>query len=299
MDESAKKTESGLALYHPLVSFGYFVAVIAGSLLFVHPIYGGISLLCAFLCSFFINGKGTIKTTILIGLPMLLFISIVNPLFNHRGLTTLFYINDNPITKEAMLYGIVSGIMMFSAVVWFTCYNTVVTSDKFLYVFGKALPSIALVVSMTLSLIPKLIAQIKIIADTQRSLGMDIGSGTIKQRLYAGNRILSILVSWALEDAVVTADSMSARGYGIGKRSSFSIFKFTKRDRNLLIVILFLFIIEIMAYSSGRGTLSFYPSIESLSFDITDIIYYISYTFLGIIPSIIQLKEDRKWKLLK
>ena len=44
--EKALKTESGLSLYHPIVSFGYFVAVIAGTLLFIHPFFVMVSLLC-------------------------------------------------------------------------------------------------------------------------------------------------------------------------------------------------------------------------------------------------------------
>ena len=47
--EKALKTESGLSLYHPFVSFGYFVAVIAGTLLFIHPVFVLLSLISALL----------------------------------------------------------------------------------------------------------------------------------------------------------------------------------------------------------------------------------------------------------
>ena len=194
MAEKGMKTESGLALYHPLVSFGYFVAVIAGTLLFIHPFFSYISLACAIVFSAFVNGKKDLWATLGFGVPMFLFIALANPIFNHRGATILFYIGGNPVTMEAFLYGLVSAGMMFAAVVWFTCYNTVVTSDKFLYVFGRVLPSIALIVSMTLSLIPKLMAQVKVIADSQRTLGLDWKSGTVPERIRAGARILSILV---------------------------------------------------------------------------------------------------------
>ena len=221
MDSEKKlKTESGLSLYHPWVSFIYFAAVIAGTLLFIHPVFVGVSLLCAIFASAMINGRKTVLATLGFGIPMFIFIALANPLFNHRGATILCYLFDNPVTLEAMVYGIVSAGMMFAAVIWFTCYNTVVTSDKFIYIFGRVLPSIALIVSMTLSLIPRLLAQVKVISDSQRSIGLDWKSGSIKQRIRAGARILSILVSWALEDAVITADSMRARGYGQQHRST-------------------------------------------------------------------------------
>ena len=297
--ERSMKTESGLGLYHPLVSFGYFVAVIAGTLLFIHPIFVLISLVCAIFAAALINGKKAFLATLGFGVPMFVFIGLANPLFNHRGATILFYLFDNPVTLEAILYGIVSAGMMFAAVVWFTCYNTVVTSDKFIYIFGRILPSIALIVSMTLSLIPRLMAQVKIIADSQRSVGLDWKSGSLKQRIRSGARVLSILVSWALEDAVITADSMRARGYGQHKRSTFSIFRFGKRDAIMLSVIILLFAAEIFAYVSGRGTMEFYPVTVMPEIDFIDILIYVSYIALGILPTVIQMKEDRKWKQLK
>ena len=255
--EKSMKTESGLSLYHPLVSFGYFAAVIAGTLLFIHPFFVMVSLLCAIFASDMINGKKTFLATLGFGIPMFIFIALANPLFNHRGATILFYLFDNPVTKEAIIYGIVSAGMMFAAVVWFTCYNTIVTSDKFIYIFGRILPSVALIVSMTLSLIPRLMEQIKVIADSQRSIGLDWKSGSISQRVRSGARILSILVSWALEDAVITADSMRARGYGQHKRSTFSIFRFSKKDAKMMAVIILLF------FSSPRGCTGYYQPTAS------------------------------------
>lgn len=297
--ENQRKTESGLALYHPIVSFGYFVAVIAGTLLFINPFFACASLCCAIICSALINGKKTILATLSFGVPMFIMVALANPLFNHHGATFLFYIEDNPVTLESFIYGLVSGVMMFAAVVWFTCYNTVVSSDKFLYIFGKILPSIALIVSMTLSLIPKLLSQVKVIADSQRTLGMDWKSGSAKQRVVSGARILSILVSWALEDAVTTADSMRARGYGQHRRSNFSIFRFGRRDGIILSVIAVLFAAEIYTYASGRGSMIFYPTTVWPEMNFVNILLYGAFFALGILPSVIQLKEDRKWKQLK
>ena len=246
-----------------------------------------------------INGKKTILATLSFGVPMFIMVALANPLFNHHGATFLFYIEDNPVTLESFIYGLVSGGMMFAAVVWFTCYNTVVSSDKFLYIFGKILPSIALIVSMTLSLIPKLLSQVKVIADSQRTLGMDWKSGSAKQRVVSGARILSILVSWALEDAVTTADSMRARGYGQHRRSNFSIFRFGRRDGIMLSVIAVLFAAEIYTYASGRGSMIFYPTTVWPEMNFVNILLYGAFFALGILPSVIQLKEDRKWKQLK
>ena len=44
-------------------------------------------------------------------------------------------------------------------------------------------------------------------------------------------RALSVTVTWALENAVVTADSMKSRGYGLPGRTAFARQRFDGRDR--------------------------------------------------------------------
>ena len=293
MDSEKKlKTESGLSLYHPWVSFIYFAAVIAGTLLFIHPVFVGVSLLCAIFSSVMINGRKTILATLGFGIPMFIFIALANPLFNHRGATILFYLFENPVTLEAIVYGIVSAGMMFAAVIWFTCYNTVVTSDKFIYIFGRILPSVALIVSMTLSLIPRLMEQVKVIADSQRSIGLDWKSGSVKQRIRAGARVLSILVSWALEDAVITADSMKARGYGSGKRTSFAKKKMRPGEILTLCALLLLGTVAVFMgdfWAEYDSAISVAPLGRG----------FVAYCILGAFPALLHVKEGILWRRLR
>ena len=43
------------------------------------------------------------------------------------------------------------------------------------------------------------------------------------------------MVTWSLESAIDTADSMRSRGYGEPGRTAFSIYRFDDRDRGLLL----------------------------------------------------------------
>ena len=88
------------------------------------------------------------------------------------------------------------------------------TSDKFVYLFGRVIPALSLVLSMTLRFVPKFKAQVKIVSSAQRCVGRDVSNGGVLQRARNGLTILSILVTWALENAIETADSMRSRGYG-------------------------------------------------------------------------------------
>ena len=67
----------------------------------------------------------------------------------------------------------------------------------------------------------------------------------------------------------------------------------------MLAIIIFLFAAEIFTYISGRGTMEFYPAMIFPEIDFIDIIIYLLYITLGILPAVIQIKEDMKWKLLK
>ncbi len=82
-------------------------------------------------------------------------IAIANPLFNHRGSTALFYIGLNPVTLEALLYGVCSAGMLISVFIWFRCYLSLMTNDKFLYLFGRIAPATALIVSMYTKVDPR------------------------------------------------------------------------------------------------------------------------------------------------
>lgn len=284
--------------YHPIVSFLYFTIIIVASMMFMHPMFVGISLITSIIYSFILD-KNKAKQLTLFGLVMAVTICIANGLFVHRGVKVLFFFRGNPITLESILYGALSGCMMMSVIMWFSCYNEIITSDKFLYIFGKILPSIALIISMTLRLIPKLISQGKIIAQSQKTVGLDYSEGNIMLKIKSYMRVLSILVTWALEDAVQTADSMKARGYGVDKRSNFSIFIFIKRDLEMLIFIITVTIFLFIGYSKGLASLMFYPSIAPISFDITSIIIYISFALISLLPIFLEIKEEKQWKQLE
>lgn len=290
--------ERVLAGYHPIVSFSYFIVVIGTSMLYMNPVFQVISLIGALSYLIILDRYKTLKLIKFI-FVMVLVIAIINMIFVNRGSTVLFYLRNNPVTLESLFYGFVSGLMLGSVMVWFSCYNEIMTSDKFLYIFGKITPTIALIVSMTLRLIPKLIEQTKIIANSQKTLGLDYNEGNISLKIKSCMRILSILVTWALEDAVQTADSMKARGYGIKKRTSFQIFEFINRDMVMLVYILISGMFLLAGYINGYGQLIFYPTIQKIDTDILSNMLYITFFIISILPSIQELRERYKWRYLE
>lgn len=290
--------DTAFSSYHPIVSFSYFVIMIVATMLFIHPIFICISLMSSVIYATIIN-ENDAKNVFIFGCFTAITVVVANLLFVHRGSTVLFYLKDNPITFESFMYGVCSGAMMLAVVLWFYVYNEIITSEKFLYIFGKIIPSIALMVSMTIRLIPKLTKQCKAIINAQKTTGLDCTSGSLIKRAKSSMRVLSILVTWALEDAVQTADSMKARGYGLKGRTNFSLFIFKKRDFVMLSFIALMAVTLSVGYLNGFSTFRFYPTLAKIPFDLQSIVIYSGFLVLGVMPSILEVVEGLRWKSLK
>lgn len=283
--------------YHPIVIFTYFCSTILFSMFFMHPIFLSISLASSILYLGFLKGFHNMKRTILISIPLFLIIAISNPIFSHRGVTPLFYINYNPITLESVIYGLSMAGMIVTVIFWFSCYNEVMTSDKFISLFGKISPSIALIISMTLNTVPRMKRQIELITNSQKTLGMYVHSGSIIKRAKSSIRILSILITWALENAIDTADSMNARGYGLRGRTSHSLFKFKRDDFFLFSFIILLSALCVYGEMTNYISFSYYPYISKINLSYFSFILYFSYLLLMTLPLVIEFKETIRWRL--
>jgi len=288
---------SVFSTYHPIINFGFFCAVIGTGIFLHHPIFVGAGMLAALTCAIMLGGKGTIKFAALFALPMVLVFTVVNPLINHRGNTVLFYTQYSQVTLEAAVYGLVSGLMLASILLWFSCYNKVMTSDKFVYLFGRIMPAISLIFSMVMRFVPNFKMQIKKISDAQKCIGRDVSNGTKKEKVRHGMKILSIMFTWALENAIDSADSMRSRGYGLKDRSAFSIYRFDRRDTAAFLFLSAMTGIVIIGVAAGSCSIEFYPEIVLAEFSLRAIIVYIAYILLCFFPIAVEVKEVAVWKL--
>ena len=283
--------------YHPIVNFTYFAFVIVFSCFFMHPVCLVISLVSGFLYSVILKGKKQVKTNFMYMLPMLIVMALINPAFNHEGVTIIEYLpSGNPLTLESIIYGLCAAIMIVSVICHFSCYNEVMTSDKFIYLFGKIIPAMSLIISMTLRFVPKFASQLKVVTNAQRCMGRDVSNGSIIKRAKNGLNILSIMTTWSLENAIETADSMKSRGYGIPGRTAFSIFTFDKRDKKALVCILLLGIYTFVGNLMGEIDFRFFPSMKTAEVSVFGISVFVAYLLLCSSPIIIELWEVRKWK---
>lgn len=295
------QSKDAFSNYHPIVNFLYFGLVLGFSMYFMHPACLLISLSCAMSYHIQLNGKKSIHFLISYALPMLILTALINPAFNHQGTVILCYlpIGGNPLTLESIVYGLAAGVMLVSVLLWFSCYSAVMTSDKFVYLFGKIIPSLSLVISMILRFVPKFKAQFEIVKEAQAGIGQDMSNGSIIKRFKNAVNCFSIMVTWSLENAVDTADSMKSRGYGLKGRTAFSIYSFNQRDKAVLVWLCFCGIYIISGDISGNLYWKYFPSIDGVFAQPMTICFLLIYFAMCITPLVINSREEKKWKSLK
>lgn len=222
--------------------------------------------------------------------------ALANPLFNHRGDTVLLVMNHRPVTLEALLYGLAAGGMVLGVMYWFRSCTAIMTSDRLLYLFGALSPRLALVLSMALRYVPLFGQQARRIQRTQQALGLYRDDNVVAS-FRGGLSVFSSLTTWALENGVVTADSMAARGYGTGKRTRFSPLRFTRHDAALLTVSLLLTALALWGIA-GRSV-AYYPTFTAAPMSLQAWAGYGAYALLVFLPAIIDGKEALRWRCLQ
>lgn len=279
---------------HPVCIFAYFVLVIGMTLACMHPVMALVS--CAGACLFLwrIQGGKAVAARLRFILPMFLIVAVANPLVNHRGVTLLGMLFDQWITLEAVCYGITAGLSLSALILWFACYSAVMTSDKFLYLFGQIAPATSLLITMALQMIPGLSRQLEQIRESQEMLRTEPES--IRGKLHTALRHTSTLIGWSVENAVEQADSMKARGYGIRRRTTFHLFHFDMRDTCFCCVLLILGGVCVIARLFGHGTMEFYPRMEAVITGESGMILYGLFAVLSCLPAILEIKEALRWR---
>ena len=283
---------------HPVVNFIFYIGALVMGMCFVHPAY-----LC---CSLFLSMAYyvTVKKTWLVYLMgmagLFACLSVINPLFNTLGETVLFTYFGRAYTLEALCYGMAVGAMFVTILNWFATYNVVMTSDKFLFCFGKLAPSVSLILTMVLRLIPSFQKKSEQIAGARRCIGKSIEYGTTYEKAEHGMIIVSALTSWALEGGVIMADSMRSRGFGTGKRTAFSVYRMKKSDKTLIgLMFVLLTLIIICAMHDGMEVV-YIPSMHISGIEnrwtVTGGICYM--IFLSI-PTALHIWEELTWHILR
>ena len=273
--------------FDPTVPMAYFLCVMSICVFTSNPYLQACSLIGGTVLLVLIKGMRSVRLLIG-GLAIVAIMGATNPLFVHRGLTELFYIGEKPYTLEALLYGLSLGCSIASLLIWFSVFNSVVTQDDILAVFGKRLPKTALVISMILGFIPKLTKQYTEMRHAQ------IGTGASRKKsLHRTAKLFTACLAYEAERVIDISMSMKARGYGLKRRTRAQRRGLRKKDAAAMGISLILCIVSFVYIGTGKLDYWYYPRLSPDGFSGVGVACYFT---LCISPVYFILKEKFLWR---
>lgn len=276
----------GFSKHHPLTNFLFFMGAIVFGVLFQHPAYLLTAIIGSAVYYLLLCGRTAVKRIAAI-VPLLLAVAAINPLFNTQGQHVLFLLFGRPYTFEAFCYGLAVGAILVITLLWFGCYNHVMTEDKFTALFGNLAPALSLLLVMVFRLIPSLFSKTRQIRDARRSIGKGAENASLRDKISHGMTIVLALTGWALESGITTADSMRSRGYGTAKRTSFQLYQMHFSDWCLLLMICLTAAVTLWGAFTGATAATYTPNLSAAPVNL----FLPVYCLYLLIPTIIHVKE--------
>jgi energy-coupling factor transport system permease protein len=289
--------DSGMQMMHPLVVVCYYVGLGLLCMLHFHPVFLLTALMILLAEVRIIGAWKQLVEWKWAYVIMAVTIMIWNPLFSHRGERVLFYIKHTPIVLESVIYGFTMMLLVLCILVIFLNYNKLIGSLKFLYLFSRLSPRIAVMIAMSVRFAPLIRRRLSTIIAVQRTRGVSLRQGSLIERMNNGVKLLQIALVWSLEEAMHTADALAAKGYGTRSRSSYERYRFDQRDRITMVLIIILMIWSAVGWLYGYGVMAIYPSLDdqvmSSGLEWLQLCVFVSYLA---IPIIIEGRETLRWR---
>lgn len=283
---------------HPAVNLIFFIAAAVLTAECLHPLFLAVSLTAALSYAIKTNGKKALKTFFCAFLPLGIFVTLINLLTAHYGVTVLFTLKSgNVLTLESLACGGALACEIIALLLWFMSFNRIMTEEKILCVFGRFFPGVALFIMMVLRFLPMYNRMLKETDDAR--VGMTAVNGNSRlQRFKLSLNSLSGVITRALEDGIDTADSMKGRGYGASRRKSYSQIRFKAADGIFIVTLTVLIGAVAFLLHSGAGYASYNPIITVGSLDIKTVLALIFYAAFSFSPLIYDTAEVIKWNSL-
>ncbi len=289
----------GFRSFHPFILLLYYIFAIIGIMIYQHPMFLTVAALAILCINLMLDGGQELRKwrtmIVLMGFLSL----ILTPFFNQRGNHLLFYFFEKQVFLEAVWQGVMIALTLVCILTIFITFNLVITPDKFIFLFSKILPQWALLIMLTMRFVPLLRKRLIEIGDIQSVKGLSVKSGSLRSRAENGMLLLQTLLTWSLEESIQTADSMTARGYGQGKRSKYQPFSMKKRDWTALGLLMLGGSFVLFGWWLGDGVLTLIPILEPVWLQGREWLYFLTFLMYIGFPIWTEGKEIVKWKYLR
>lgn len=279
---------------HPSVLFIYFLGIFNFTFIYNHPIFMISNLICIILVTLLYTPPKKVLLSIKTALLMSIFIIVINALTNHRGANILFYLFDRPITFEAILYGILSSIMIAIMFITFLIFNVLIDSERFLYLFSGILPKLAFITNMSIrftQVFQKRAGEILAVSTTRQA-----DKTKLIDKIKNNVVLLEALVCFSLEEGMHISKALKSKAYGVYKRSSYNSYKFILVDLIMIIFMLFVIATSYIFVYFEIGIYNIYNASRQIMFSPLEYISYFLMLSFILLPIIVQFISTRRIK---
>ena len=282
---------------HPYAALVYFTAVTVVTMFASEPLLMIISLFFAVCMNLLAAGAMKTIKALLWLLPFGILVALTNPLVSHFGKTVLFFVLGQAYTLESLLYGANLAVTLIAVVLHFMALGSIVDVEKILFLIGRIMPNVALLVSVTVKNITSVSRRLSEVSDAQTGLGY-YATEKRSKRLTRRIKTFGAVIALSLEDAVDTAIAMRGKCYGVRRRTASSVRKMTRNDMALIAFTVVFTAIVFYAMSRGVLNFEFFPTTVMPAVDHFRAMTYFSFATACAMPIIITWKEEFKWKCL-
>lgn len=284
---------NAFSTYHPILLVTYLLFVCFVTVTSMHPILIAAAWIGA--VSYFVCLKGVTNTLkelfYYCFFGLLIFLSYST--FVHNGYTPLFFMNDQPITLQALIKGLATATTVVALCFYIKCYFHMFTTTKVLFVVSKLSAKVGILLSMTFRFIPLCKESYVQRKQAMTAIGYFQTSSQVDKLLRKGKLLMHTIIVTA-ELVFFKPSVMTARGYGSRKRTQYAIIRYRKKDLWLGLLLVAELTIFIALYEVY--TFYYYPLLKDVTLSVFEIIL-ISLVFL--FPTLYEMKENAKWRYLQ
>lgn len=235
ISESRVQT-TALCRVHPLVSLVYLMGMLLLCLFCRDPVgalvlFGGVLTSVGAIC-----GGHSLRMQLIWLMPLILLMTIANGLFVSSGQTELMRIGHQAIYAESLMCGLARGLLLATLILSFKLVSGAGAADGMCKLLGIPFPTLGAVVSLVLGLVPRMIRRFGELEGFQR-LHLKGTATSWRCRLRNQGQLFTQLMASSMEESLIMADSMEARGWGCGPRKP-SGYPLRGRDKVGLTVVL-------------------------------------------------------------
>ncbi|HYL07164.1 MAG TPA: energy-coupling factor transporter transmembrane component T [Candidatus Udaeobacter sp.] len=196
------------------------------------------------------------------------FDALLNFVSAHLGRTVLFQLPDavpalgGPYTLEALAFGASGGATIAAAILAAAPFSLLLATDEVIDALPRALSRTGTTIAASLNLVPAVSTSFVEVSEAQRLRGWRPRG----PRTWA--EILVPVVLTSVEGSIQLAESMEARGYGSGPRTSFRPARLQAADWALVAASVLAVVLFVVARSAGLAPdWNPYPELSPPSID--------------------------------